>query len=35
MNSPAFVVGKMVQRLSYNLGRVQKEAGLRKSHPPY
>eukprot|EP00353_Schmidingerella_taraikaensis_P009408 CAMPEP_0185578210 /NCGR_PEP_ID=MMETSP0434-20130131/12307_1 /TAXON_ID=626734 ORGANISM="Favella taraikaensis, Strain Fe Narragansett Bay" /NCGR_SAMPLE_ID=MMETSP0434 /ASSEMBLY_ACC=CAM_ASM_000379 /LENGTH=258 /DNA_ID=CAMNT_0028195965 /DNA_START=14 /DNA_END=790 /DNA_ORIENTATION=+ len=29
MNSPAFVVGKMVQRLSYNLGRVQKEAGLQ------
>ena len=30
MNSPAFVLGKMTQRLTYNVGRVQKELGLRK-----
>ncbi len=30
MNSPAFIVSKIAQRLTYNLGRVQKEAGLRK-----
>ena len=32
MNSPAFVLGKMVQRVNYNVGRVQKELGLRKSN---
>ena len=33
MNSPAYVVTKMGQRLQYNLGRVQKELGLRKLLP--
>ena len=33
MNSPAYVFSKVTQRLQYNLGRVQKEAGLRK-YPP-
>ena len=28
MNSPAFLVQKCIQRVSYNIGRVQKEAGL-------
>ena len=32
MNTPAYVVSKVTQRLQYNLGRVQKEAGLRKYH---
>ena len=31
MNNPAYVVSKMGQRLQYNLGRIQKELGLRKS----
>ena len=30
MNTPAYIASKITQRLSYNLGRVQKEAGLRK-----
>ena len=29
MNSPALVLSKMMQRMQYNLGRVQKEAGLQ------
>jgi carbonic anhydrase/acetyltransferase-like protein (isoleucine patch superfamily) len=28
MNSPAYLIGKMSQRVSYNVGRVMKEAGL-------
>lgn len=32
MNTPAYVASKIAQRFSYNVGRVQKEAGLRKSH---
>ena len=30
MNSPAYVVSKMVQRFTYNVGRIQKELGLGK-----
>jgi len=28
MNSPAYFMQKAIQRAQYNLGRVQKEAGL-------
>jgi hypothetical protein len=28
MNSPAYLVGKITQRVSYNVGKVLKEAGL-------
>ena len=30
MNSPAYLVGKLTQRVNYNIGRVLKEAGLGK-----
>ena len=36
MNTPGFFVKKLAQRVNYNIGRVQKEAGLCKypsSHP--
>ena len=33
MNSPAYVLSKVVQRAQYNIGRVQKEAGLGKFTP--
>ena len=28
MNSPAYLLGKVTQRVNYNIGRVLKEAGL-------
>ena len=31
MNSPVFFLQKAMQRVSYNFGRVYKEAGLCKS----
>lgn len=31
MNTPGYMAAKMLQRLNYNIGRVQKEAGLCKS----
>lgn len=30
MNNPAVIVSKALQRVQYNIGRIQKEAGLRK-----
>ena len=30
MNSPAYLLGKIAQRVNYNFGRVFKEAGLGK-----
>lgn len=30
MNSPAYLVGKITQRVNYNFGKVFKEAGLGK-----
>lgn len=30
MNSPAYLLGKITQRVNYNIGRVFKEAGLGK-----
>ena len=34
MNQPAYFLSKMMQRANYNIGRVQKEAGLCKSLIP-
>lgn len=30
MNSPAYLVSKITQRVNYNIGKVLKEAGLGK-----
>lgn len=32
MNTPQVIVGKIAQRINYNVGKVMKEAGLGKLH---